>query len=118
MDKMDKPIKTKIGNDALLELDDIEQIDIILSKRELRLLNNVFSDLNDFTRIVDNIDDAISEGIIDTRDVGLMYQSIMKLVKHKSKTGMISKGSKARWFFEFPEMVREKYLRSLNVDII
>lgn len=110
--KRDRLIKSKIENDALSELDDIEEIDTMLSEREMRLLNNIFSDLNEFTRIVDNIDEAISEGIIDSREVKLMNRSIMKLVKHRSKIRMISKESKARWFFELPEMIREKYLHS------
>ena len=108
---MNKPKKSQIENDALLGLDDIDEIDIILSKREIRLLNNIFSDLNDFTRIVDSIDDAISDRIIDSRDVSILYHSIMKLVNHRSKARIFRKDSKARWFFEFPEMILKKYLR-------
>ena len=110
---MDKLSKSKIENDALSQLDDIEEMDTILSESEIRLLNNIFSNLNDFTKIVDDIDEAILEGIIDTKDVSIMYQSIMKLVKHRCKTRIFCKESKARWFFEFLEMIREKYLRSI-----
>ena len=108
---MDKLKKEQKKNDALLALDDIEEIDTILSERELRLLNNIFSDLNDFIRIVDNVDDAISDRIIVSRDVGLLYQSISKLVNHRRKGRIVRKESRARWFFEFPEMIIEKYLR-------
>ena len=109
---MDKPKRAQKRNDALSALDDIEEIDVILSEREIRLLNNIFSDLNDFTRIVDNIDDAISDRIIDSRDVGVLYQSISKLVNHRSKARWVRKESRARWFFEFPEMIIEKYLHA------
>jgi len=109
---MDKPKKEQKKNDVLLALDDIEEIDTILSEREIRILNNIFSDLNDFTRIVDNIDDAISDRIIDSRDVGLLYQSISKLVNHRSKGRIVRKENRALWFFEFPEMIIEKYLRA------
>ena len=109
---MDKLKLAQKKNDALSALDDIEKIGTILSKEEIRLLNNVFSDLNDFTRIVDNIDTALSERVIDSRDVGVLYQSISKLVDHRSKARRVRKDSSARWFFEFPEMIMEKLLRA------
>lgn len=109
---MDKPKKAQKKNDLLSALDDIEEIDTILSEREKRLLNNIFSDLNDFTRIVDDIDDAISDRIIDSRDVGLLYHSMSKIINHRSKARMVRKESRARWFFEFPEMILEKYLHA------
>ena len=109
---MDKPKRAQKRNDILSALDNIEEIDVILSEREIRLLNNIFSDLNDFTRIVDNIDTALSEREIDSRDVGVLYQSISKLVDHRSKARRVRKDSSARWFFEFPEMIMEKLLRA------
>ena len=114
---MDKPKRAQKRNDILSALDNIEEIDVILSEREIRLLNNIFSDLNDFTRIVDNIDDAISDRIIDSRDVGVLYQSISKLVSHRSKARRVRKESRARWFFEFPEMIIEKYLRARSCNV-
>jgi hypothetical protein len=109
---MDKPNKEREKNDILLALDDIEEIDTILSEKEIRILNNIFSDFNDFTRIIDDIDTAISDRVIDSRDVGLLYHSISKLVNHRSKNRIIRKENRARWFFEFPEMIIEKYLRA------
>lgn len=108
---MDKPKKSQIDDDAFLGLDDIEEIDIILSTREIRLLNNIFSDLDDFTKIVDSIDEAISDRVIDSRDISIFYYSIMKMVNHRSKARIFKKDSRARWFFEFPERILEKYLR-------
>ena len=109
---MDKLKLAQKKNDTLSALDDIEKIGTILSKEEIRLLNNVFSDLNDFTKIVDNIDTALSERVIDSRDVGVLYQSISKLVDHRSKVRRVRKDRSARWFFEFPEMIMEKLLRA------
>lgn len=107
---MDEPKKDQRKTDPLSALDDIEEIDTILSEREIRLLNNIFSDLKDFIKIVDNIDDAISDRTIDPRDVDVLYRSISKLVTHRSRGRIVRKESKARWFFEFPEIIIEKYL--------
>jgi hypothetical protein len=98
-------------NHPLDILDNIEVVDEILSDSEMRLINNVFKDLNDFYIITDKIDFAISENIINEADVRTLYYSILKVVNSKDKTRNKKKRKDRhilRAFFELPEIIYEK----------
>ena len=74
---------TPTDDNPLNTLEDIENIQEILNDQEMRLLNKVFIEMEDFYRITECIESALSEKKMDRRDLWVFNNSIMKVVIHK-----------------------------------
>ena len=101
--------KPGTGDNPLHILEDIENIQEILDDQERRLLNDVFVDMKDFYRITECIELALSERIIERRDLRVLYSSILKVVMHNHHVRMAEekqeKRNYLRAFFDLPEIL-------------
>jgi len=103
--------KSGMDDNPLSILEDIENIQEILSDQEIRLVNNIFVDMIDFYRITECIELALSEKKIDRRDLRVFYNSILKVVMHNYHVQLAEKKQNERnylrVFFDLPEILNE-----------
>jgi len=103
--------KSSIDDKPLKMLEEIENIQEILTDSEIRLVNNVFFNMEDFYRITENIEMALSDNKIDRRDLRVLYNSILKVVIHKYKIKVTEEKQKKhnyiRTFFDLPEIINK-----------
>lgn len=103
---------------ALEKLDDIEQVDQILNSEEIKIINTVFNDIENFKQIVDSLDYAFNNRILVESDFKTLYGSIIKMVKLRSERKgtdeLKEKRSLAKTFFELPELISKKIFTSTH----
>lgn len=103
--------KSRMDDNPLNILEDIENIQEILNDQEMLLVNNIFVDMKDFYRITECIELALSERKIDRRDLRVLYNSILKVVMHDYHVRMAeekqNKRNYLRVFFELPEILNK-----------
>lgn len=103
--------KSRMDDNPLNILEDIENIQEILNDQEILLVNNIFVDMKDFYRITECIELALSERKIDRRDLRVLYNSILKVVMHDYHVRMAeekqNKRNYLRVFFELPEILNK-----------
>ena len=100
----------KYNKDPLDNLYNIEDIDTILNEEEIRLINNVFNELEEFNQITDSLENALSKNLITDYQLNKIFKTIKKIVYHKTslKMGKQAKKSLVRTFFELPEIISKK----------
>ncbi len=96
-----------MNDNPLHILEDMENLEEILDDQEIRLLNNIFADMKDFYLITDCIETALSERIIDRRDLRVLYNSILKVVMHNVRRVEEKDNNYVRAFFNLPEIIHE-----------
>jgi hypothetical protein len=108
--------KNSTDEDPLRMLEDIENIQEILNDTEMRLVNDVFINMNDFYRITENIERALTDNRIDIRDLKVLYYSILKVVSHRKKKRDREEKKKKRnyirTFFDLPEIINKWLLQN------
>jgi len=99
------------NDDPLDMLEDVEKIHEILNEQEIRLVNSIFVDMNDFYNITDRVEAALSEKKIDRRDLRVLYNSILKVVIHnhhvRVNAGKKGERNYVRSFFDLPEIINK-----------
>jgi hypothetical protein len=94
----------------LIDIKDIENIDIVLNEEEIKLLNKVFYELEEFEQITDCLEKAISDNKINHTQLNQLYKILTKTVYFKislnrnvrPKVGIV------KTFFEIPEIISKK----------
>lgn len=108
---MDQENKNKNKSiDPLASLDDIENVNEVLSKSDIHLINSVFNNIEDFNQIIDNFEYAIGEKEIDKKDLERILDSIFEVVNYRIRE-KVQKSKKKRsllfrLIFELPELIR------------
>jgi hypothetical protein len=108
-------------DDPLNMLEDLENIHEILNEQEIRLVNSIFVDMNDFYNITDRVEAALSEKKIDRRDLRVLYNSILKVVihNHHVRSNAERKNRErnyVRSFFDLPKIIN-KWLFNARVYV-
>lgn len=91
-------------------LDNVEDIQTVLSDEELMLINIVFSELEGFDQITDDLEKALSKNIITHNQLTKIFKIITKTVYYKISLKMNTPAKKglARTFFELPEIISKR----------
>ena len=94
----------------LTDIEDREITDIVLNEEEIKLLNNVFSELEDFEQITDCLETAISDNKINHAQLNNLYKIFTKTVYFKVSLNRNTKPKKGiiKTFFELPEIISKK----------
>lgn len=101
----------KNSNDHPIHLlDNIEQIDVVLSKKERQKLEKMFENIANFNLISDFIEENVVKPGIGEKDFLDLYYIITKIFNFKSTEHSIKKTNMGftRTFFELPELISEK----------
>ncbi|MFC1803737.1 hypothetical protein ACFL0D_07215 [Thermoproteota archaeon] len=100
----------KDNKGPLDDLDNIENIEVVLDEEELRLINLVFNEVEEFNQITDTLEQALSSNIISHYQFKKIFKTIIKVVYYKISLNMPlqAKKSLVRTFFELPEIISKK----------
>ena len=103
-------IDKKISIDPLAKLDDIENVNEVLSKSDIDLINSVFNSMEDFNQIIDNFEYALGEKEIDKKDLERILNSMFEVVNYRIREKVQKTRKKRsllfRLIFELPELIR------------
>ena len=93
----------------LQDIEDIENVDTVLTEEEVILLNKVFSELYAFDQITDDLEVALSDNKINHSQLNQLYKIFTKTVYLKVSLNRNNppKGF-AKTFFELPEIISKK----------
>jgi hypothetical protein len=96
--------------DPLRDLYNIDLVGKILEEEELRLINLVFDEFDDFNQITDAMEDMISKNVINDFQLQRILKTIKKVVYYKVSLNLPSQEKKSlmRTFFELPEIISKK----------
>jgi hypothetical protein len=102
--------KIIINNKPLDGLDNIEDIDHILSEEDLRIINKVFDSTDHFYQIIDTFENALSNKDIEKKEMKRALFSISKILNYKRITSRTKNQKKKRsllfrLLFELPELI-------------
>ena len=88
----------------------IENVKEILNEEEIRLINNVFREIEGFTQITDTIENALSNNRTNQQQLNKIFKTITKVAYYKTslKKHRQPKKSLVRTFFEIPEIISKK----------
>ena len=93
-----------------INLDEIENIQTILNEEEIRLISNIFNEIEEFYQITDTIENALSDNRTNYQQLNTLFKTIKKVSYYKilQKKQDQTKKSLARTFFELPEIISKK----------
>ena len=100
----------KTDKDPLIDLYNIEDIQTILNDEEIRLINNVFNEMEEFNQITDTIENALSNNRTNHQQLNKIFKTIIKIAYYKTalKVREPRKKSFFKTFFELPEIISKK----------
>ena len=103
-------IRLKNNKGPLEGLDNIENIEDVLDPEELRLINIVFDELEEFNQITDTLENALTNNMISHYQFKKIFRTIIKMVYYKVFINMPSQPKKSlvQTFFELPEIISKK----------
>ena len=92
------------------ELDNIEDIKVVLDAEELRLINIVFDEIDEFIQITDALENALTNNLISNYQFKKIFRTIIKIVFYKVSLNMPLQKNKGliQTFFELPETISKK----------
>ena len=96
-------------HNKLTDIEDCEAIDVVLDVEEIKLLNKVFDEIEDFEHITDCLERAVSDNKINHSQLNQLYKIFTKTVYLKVSLNRNTppKGF-AKTFFELPEIISKK----------
>lgn len=100
----------KNNKDPLYDLYNIENIQKILNDEEISLINNVFNEIEEFYKITDIFENALSTNQLSHQQLNKIFKTITKIAYYKTslKIRRPPKKSLVRTFFELPEIISKK----------
>jgi len=111
MNKVGK--KPKRYSYAINILDDIENVDLILTEEEVKKINTLFKSIDNFNQITEQMEKVIIKNNVTESDFRILFNSVKKIVAHKVGNNIKSseyrrKMGLTQTFFELPEIISRK----------
>lgn len=102
--------RLKKNKDSLNNIYNIENINMILDEEEIKVINKLFNELEDFFQITDNIENALTDNRINYNQINTLFDTIKKVAYYKTslKTHKAPKKNLVRTLFELPEIISKK----------
>ena len=112
MNKVGK--KPKRYSYAINILDDIENVDLILTEEEVKKINTLFKSIDNFNQITEQMEKVIIKNNVTESDFRILFNSVKKIVAHKVGSNLQKPSEYKRkmgltqTFFELPEIISKK----------
>jgi hypothetical protein len=98
------------SQDPLAQLDQIESYDTVLSKIEIKIVDNIFNNINDFYTLQENIRSALKDESLNKYQLLDFFDHVVNDAlndlnnekKHKHRRGILF-----RMLFELPELLQD-----------
>lgn len=100
----------KNNRDPLSDLYNFENTQKILNDEEISLINNIFTQIEEFYQITDIFENALSTNQLNHQQLNKIFKTITKIAYYKTslKIHRPPKKNLVRTFFELPEIISKK----------
>lgn len=113
----DSKENSKVNDNPLYILHDMENVQDFLNNEELKTINNLFNSLDNFNHILFTLEKDAVKNNITINDLKMVFNSIIKLVEYKNIKNIKrdKKMGLTKTFFELPEIISRKILQIKNI---
>lgn len=110
--------KNKENENPINMLHDIEDIDTVLNKDELKIINSLFNSIDNFNQLTDSIEKGLIKNKLNEYQIKMLFNSIIKVANYKKYERKHEKPEKlglTKTFFELPEIITRRILTNKNI---